>query len=243
MFNATVTSNHRNGSQVDIATYAWYRHGMRELVPGILTWPSFSARFGYDFNGFLVRRADGNLVIDPVEPTDDDLATLVREGVARIVLTNRNHYRDAARVAAATGARVAVHPADADFVREKGVTVHDALAHGDRVGPFVVVPAAGKSPGEVALHWAEKRLLLVGDACVGTPPGGLSLLPPAVIDDAAELRRSLGRIAAELDFDTLLVADGESILRGARAALQRLVATFDGSSPTPVALPRSQPQP
>jgi glyoxylase-like metal-dependent hydrolase (beta-lactamase superfamily II) len=211
---------------------------MREIVPGILTWPSFSARFGYDFNGFLVRRPDGNLVIDPVEPTDDDLAAIAREGVARILLTNRNHFRAAARVRERTGARVAVHPADAAFVREKGVPVDDALAHGERIGPFVVVPAAGKSPGEVALHWAEKRILVVGDACVGTPPGGLSLLPPAVIDAPDQLRQSLRRIAAELDFDTLLLADGESVLRGGRAALQRLVATFDGSAPTPVAMPR-----
>ena len=76
---------------------------MREIVPGILTWPSYSARFGYDFNGFLVRRPDGNLAIDPVDPTDDDLAVLEREGVARILLTNRNHYRAAARLRAVIG--------------------------------------------------------------------------------------------------------------------------------------------
>jgi glyoxylase-like metal-dependent hydrolase (beta-lactamase superfamily II) len=192
---------------------------MREIVPGILTWPSFSARFGYDFNGFLVRRPDGNLVVDPVEPTDDDLAAIAREGVARILVTNRNHYRAAARLRERTGARVAVHPADAAFVREKGVIVDDALAHFERIGPFVVIPAAGKSPGEIALHWPDKRILLVGDACVGTPPGGLSLLPPTVIDAPDELRRSLRRIADELDFDTLLVADGESLLHGGRAAL------------------------
>jgi glyoxylase-like metal-dependent hydrolase (beta-lactamase superfamily II) len=211
---------------------------MREIVPGILTWPSYSARFGYDFNGFLVRRPDGNLVIDPVEPSDDDLAAIAAEGVARILLTNRNHYRAAARVRERTGARVAVHPADAAFVRAKGVIVDDTLAHGEAVGPFVVVPAAGKSPGEIALHWPDKRILVIGDACVGTPPGGLSLLPAAVIDAPDELRRSLRRLAAELDFDTLLLADGESLVRGGRAALQRLVATFDGSSPTPVAVPR-----
>ena len=218
---------------------ACYPLGMREIVPGILTWPWFSARFGYDFNGFLVRRPDGNLCIDPVEPTDDDLATLAREGVSRIVLTNRNHFRAAARVRERTAARVAVHPADTAFVRDKGVPVDDALAHGDRLGPFTVVPAPGKSPGEVALHWPERRLLLVGDVCVGNPAGRLSLLPESVIDDAAALRQSLRRIAAELDFDTLLLADGECILHGARAALQRLVATFDGPEPTPVSRPRA----
>jgi glyoxylase-like metal-dependent hydrolase (beta-lactamase superfamily II) len=224
---------------VDIAASAWYLAGMREIVPGILTWPWYSARFGYDFNGFFVRRPDGaHVVVDPVEPSDDDLAVLAREGVARIILTNRNHFRAAARVRERTGARVAVHPADAGFVREKGVTVDDTLAAGDHIGPFVVVAVAGKSPGEIALHWPDKRILLVGDACVGAPAGSLSLLPPAVIDAPDELRRSLARVAAELDFDTLLLADGESILKGGRAALQRLVATFDGPAATPTVTPR-----
>jgi len=224
---------------VDLEVGAWYRLLMREIVPSILTWPAYSARFGYDFNGFLVRRPDGDsFLVDPVDPGEDDLITITAAHPTRIVLTNRNHFRAAARLRQHTGARVAVHPADAAFVREKGVTVDDELGHGDRIGPFTVVPAPGKSPGEIALHWAEKRILLIGDACVGTPPGGLSLLPPAVIDAPDELRASLRRIAAELDFDTLLVADGESLVRGGRAALQRLVATFDGSSPTPVAMPR-----
>jgi glyoxylase-like metal-dependent hydrolase (beta-lactamase superfamily II) len=211
---------------------------MRELVSGVLTWAWFSARFGYDFHGFLVRHGDGNLCIDPVEPTDDDLAQLASEGVVRILLTNRNHYRAAARIRERTGARVAVHPADAGFVVDKGVPVDDALAPGDRIGPFTVVAAAGKSPGEVALHWPDRRLLVVGDACVGNPAGALSLLPDAVMDAPADLRRSLRRIAAEIDFDTLLLADGVSILAGAHAALERLVATFDGSEPTPVSAPR-----
>jgi glyoxylase-like metal-dependent hydrolase (beta-lactamase superfamily II) len=211
---------------------------MRELVPGILTWPWYSDRFGYDFNGYLVRRSDGNLAIDPVEPDAATLAELVREGVARIILTNRNHYRATSRLAEATGARVAVHPADAAFVRDLGVPVDEELVLGGRVGPFVVVPAAGKSPGEVALHWPEKRLLIVGDACVGNPPGRLSLLPDKVMDQPLVLRESLAHLAATLDFDTLLVSDGECILSGARAVLQRLVATFDGSAPTPVSRPR-----
>jgi glyoxylase-like metal-dependent hydrolase (beta-lactamase superfamily II) len=211
---------------------------MREIVPGILTWPQFSERFGYDFNGHLVRHGDGNLAIDPVEPDAATLTELVREGVARIVLTNRNHFRAAAQLAAATGARVAVHPADATFVRDKGVRVDDELVPGERLGPFGVVAAAGKSPGEVALYWPERRLLIVGDACVGNPPGRLSLLPDKVMDQPPVLRQSLRDLAANLDFDTLLVGDGESILTRARAALQSLVATFDGSAPTPVSQPR-----
>ena len=36
------------------------------------------------------------------------LADLAREGVARIVLTNRNHFRAAAKVRERTGAKVAI---------------------------------------------------------------------------------------------------------------------------------------
>lgn len=204
---------------------------MRELLPGIHVWHWFSDRFQYDFNGTFVEDPGGNLAIDPVELDEPTLAELVRRGVARIVITNRNHFRAAARLREATGARVAVHPADAAFVCERGVAVDDPLAPGDRVGPFTVVAMEGKSPGEIALHWPERRLLLVGDACVGNPPGELGLLPAKVIDDPAALARSLGRAARELDIDTLLVGDGAPILTGARAALTALVQRLENPRP------------
>jgi glyoxylase-like metal-dependent hydrolase (beta-lactamase superfamily II) len=196
------------------------------VISGVTTWPWFSQRHGYDFHGTWVRHEGGNLAIDPVEPTDAVLAELVQNRIARILITNRNHFRAAEKVRLATGARVAVHPADAAFVRAKGVQVDDELVPGQRVGPFIVVAAAGKSPGEVALHWPERRLLVVGDACIGNPPGALGLLGAAVIDDLPALHASLRRIADELDFDTMLVGDGAPILSGARAALRALVATF-----------------
>jgi glyoxylase-like metal-dependent hydrolase (beta-lactamase superfamily II) len=196
---------------------------MKEIVPDVFTWPWFSERFGYDFNGYLVRHPAGNVVIDPVEPSDEVLAEIVALGAARVAITNRNHFRACARVREATGARIAIHPADAPFLRERGVPVDDELAAGGRVGPLVVEPAPGKSPGEVALHWPERRILFIGDACVGHPPGALGLLSTKVIDDAAELGRSLQRLARELDFDTLLVGDGVPILEGGRPALTALV--------------------
>jgi glyoxylase-like metal-dependent hydrolase (beta-lactamase superfamily II) len=186
---------------------------VREILPGIHVWSTLSERFGYDFNGWLI---DG-VCIDPVAPAP------ALSGVKKIVLTNRNHFRDAARVRELTSAPVAVHPADAAFVREKGVIVDEELAVGDRVGPFVVVDAHGKSPGEIALHWPERRILLVGDICVSPPGKPLALLPAGVIDDLAALRASLARLA-ELDFDTLLVGDGASWLTGGREALRTLLS-------------------
>jgi glyoxylase-like metal-dependent hydrolase (beta-lactamase superfamily II) len=201
---------------------------MREIVPGIFTWPWFSERHGYDFNGYLVRDPGGNLCIDPVEMSDEVMEAIAREGVARILLTNRNHTRASARVRARTGARVAMHPADAPHAREQGAVIDEDLVVGATVGPFTVVDASGKSPGEVALYAAARRLLVVGDAVVGKPRGGCSLLSPKVIDDLPALQRSVRRLAEELDFEVLLPGDGEPILSGARAALRALVATFPG---------------
>jgi glyoxylase-like metal-dependent hydrolase (beta-lactamase superfamily II) len=199
---------------------------MREIVPGVLAWPWLSERHGYNFNGCLVRHTGGNVCVDPVEPWEADLETLRREGVARIALTNRNHVRAANRVREATGARVAIHPADATHARGQGAVIDDEIAVGAVLGPLVVVGVPGKSPGEVALHWPARRLLIVGDAVIGNPPGACSLLPDRVMDDPRTLRASVRGLLA-LDFDTLLVGDGEPILAGAKERLRELVATFE----------------
>jgi glyoxylase-like metal-dependent hydrolase (beta-lactamase superfamily II) len=195
---------------------------MREILPGVLTWPWFSERQGYDFNGYLLRLPGGNLCVDPVEMAGEVLDEIAALGVQRIVLTNRNHFHASMKVKDRTGAPIAIHPADAAFARAKGTSVDEELAPGQRLGPLEVVAAPGKSPGEVALHWPERRALLVGDACVGKPPGSCALLPDPVIDDKARLLDSL-RSLAQLEFDALLLADGVSILSGGRAALLRLV--------------------
>ena len=201
---------------------------MHEIVSGILTWPWFSERHGYNFNGYLVRAAGGNICIDPPEPDAATLDEICRLGVTRILLTNRNHVRAANVLRARTGARTAIHPEDAAHARAQGAELDDELQLGEEVGPLVVVGAAGKSPGEVALHWRERRLLIVGDSVIGNPPGQCSLLPETVMDDPALLRASVRRLLA-LDFDTLLVGDGAPILGGARERLRALVAGFEGA--------------
>jgi glyoxylase-like metal-dependent hydrolase (beta-lactamase superfamily II) len=194
---------------------------LREILPGIFTWPWFAERFGYDFNGYLFE----DVAVDPAIMTDDVLEELAGRGVSRIVLTNRNHFRDAEKLRVRTGARVAVHPADAAFVREKGVLVEDELKLGEHIGDLVVVDAAGKSPGEIALYHGVRDLLVVGDICVGNPPGKLALLSEKVMDDPARLRESLARLA-KLKVESILVGDGASILENAYAALDALVASF-----------------
>jgi glyoxylase-like metal-dependent hydrolase (beta-lactamase superfamily II) len=198
---------------------------METILGDILMWSWLSEPHGYNFNGFLIPDPSGNLCIDPVEPTEDVLGELAQKGVSRILLTNRNHVRAANRVRERTGARVSIHPADAEYARGQGAELGDELQVGAKVGPLVVVGVPGKSPGEVAFHWPARKTLIVGDAVIGNPPGKLSMLREKVMDDPAKLRDSV-RHLLELDFETILVGDGVNVLGGAKQRLQELVDTF-----------------
>jgi glyoxylase-like metal-dependent hydrolase (beta-lactamase superfamily II) len=200
---------------------------MKEILANVRSWQWFSEPHGYDFNGHLLCLSGGNLCIDPVMMTAEELAELVRLGVSRILLTNRNHVRDANRVRARSGARTAIHPADAGYARVQGAELDDELHVGEEVGPLRVVGVPGKSPGEVAFHWPERRILIVGDSVIGKPPGGCSLLKEKVMDDPEQLRSSV-RALLDIDFDCLLVGDGASILTGAKDRLAELVAGWGG---------------
>jgi glyoxylase-like metal-dependent hydrolase (beta-lactamase superfamily II) len=198
---------------------------MNEIVPDVFTWAWFSEPHGYNFNGHLVRHPAGNLCIDPVVPAEGDLAEIVRIGVSKILLTNRNHSRAANLIRTRTATTTLIHPDDAAHAKSQGAEIDGELAVGQRIGPLTIVAVPGKSPGEVALHWRERRLLIVGDAVIGNPPGKCGLLREKVMDDPAHLKASVRKLL-DLEFDTLLFGDGVSILHDAKARLGELVATF-----------------
>jgi glyoxylase-like metal-dependent hydrolase (beta-lactamase superfamily II) len=200
---------------------------MREILKDVFTWSWYSEPHGYDFNGYLIRSEDGNLAIDPVSMSDEVLEAITALGIARILITNRNHTRAANRLRAATSAPTAIHESDAEYAEAQGALIDGAFEPGERIGPLNVVAVPGKSPGEVAFHWPVRRILIVGDAVVGDPPGHLSLLREAVMDDPARLRQSV-RWLLDLDFDTLLLGDGVSILGAAKLEMKALVDGLPG---------------
>lgn len=198
---------------------------MQTILGDVLTWSWFSEPHGYNFNSLLIRDPGGNLCIDPVEPTDEELNELVRAGVSRILLTNRNHVRASNRIRERTGARSCIHPEDAAYAKGQGAVLDGELQTGEKVGPLEVISVSGKSPGEVAFLWPARRVLIVGDAVIGNPPGRLSLLREKVIDDPARLRQGVRKLL-DLNFDTILVGDGASIIDDAKRQLKELVAGF-----------------
>ena len=197
---------------------------MREILPGILTWTWFSEPHGYDFNGYLVRDPGGNLVVDPVPPATT-ASTRSRAPAWRPSCSPTATIR-APPTRCASDRRAHADARGRRRLRPRPGRRHRRGPHGRRTDrPFAVVAAAGKSPGEVALHWPQRRLLVVGDAVIGNPPGHCALLREKVMDDPAALRQSVRRLL-DLDFDALLVGDGTPILEGAKARLAELVASF-----------------
>jgi len=201
---------------------------MEKVLGNVFTWSWFSEPHGYNFNGLLIPNPDGNLCIDPVEPNDDVLDELVQIGVSRILITNRNHVRAANKIRERTSARAYIHRDDAAYAKAQGAMIDSELHDGESIGALKVTSVSGKSPGEVAFFWPERKTLIVGDAVIGNPPGRLSLLRERVMDDPARLRRSVEQLLA-LDFDTILVGDGVSVIGDAKQRLRELVDSFSRS--------------
>ncbi|MCZ6676427.1 MAG: cupin domain-containing protein [Candidatus Poribacteria bacterium] len=191
----------------------------RSIFDDIYSWSIFSEMRQIDFNGHLWVRSEGNVLIDPVAMIDSDLDQLDQlGGAALIVLTNRDHEREADAFRKRTGAKVVVHEADAAALEapaDRLVTDGEEIVPGLRA----VHLRYGKSPGEIALYFPGKRAVLSGDLVVGEPVGALTLLADEKLADPPKAALELRKILA-LPFDAILVGDGHSILQDAR---QRLV--------------------
>lgn len=97
--------------------------------------------------------------------------------------------------------------------------VDRALDDEDAVGPLRVLHAPGHSPGHLAFHWAERRLLIAGDAIVTWPRLGPGW--KAFNLNEVQQRESLRRMA-EFDADVVGVGHGEPITSGGADVVRAL---------------------
>ena len=196
---------------------------MKEILPGVHAWSWFSEKKGLDFNGLYIRSGQEAVVVDPPPFAGETARLMERLGAPRaVLLTNRDHARASAELAARFGIPIRIHEKDAPLVSVPlGTPFKDGeiLEAGLRA---VHVPDA-KSPGETAFHFADARALIVGDAVIGRPAGALSLLPAEMFADAARARAGIRRLL-DRPFEALLVGDGQSILEGGRAALETFLS-------------------
>ena len=207
---------------------------MREILPGIFTWGSTYADRPWDLNGYAIKLDDCTVLVDPPAPGEDDRPSFdVMKPIAKIVLTNRDHVRDAELFRTRYGARLV---AGADEVTQLApIAIDEAVREGDLIsGALRVIHLPGKSAGEIGLyfdpaHHAFSRemggILLLGDAIIGNPPGALSLIPEPKLDDPSKLKRSLRKLL-NYDFDVLLLCDGQPVLREGKLKVAEFLNTL-----------------
>ncbi len=194
---------------------------MKPVLPGIATWSWFSEDKQIEFNGHLLDVGEHRILVDPPPLPAADLAQLTQAGpVDYILLTNRDHEREAATYQHALNTRIYVPEADAPAM---SVTPDKTFADGELLpgGIWVIRLSGQKSPGESALFLQQGRgILIVGDALLGKPAGSVSLLPAEKYADPAKARDGLRRLL-KYQFDALLVGDGTSVMAGAKAVVER----------------------
>jgi glyoxylase-like metal-dependent hydrolase (beta-lactamase superfamily II) len=195
---------------------------MREILPGIFTWGSAYADRPWDLNGYAIALTGGTVLIDPPAPAEADWQKLPKP-ITTVVLTNRDHIRDAVMFRTKNGAHIVAGKAEAS--QFSPLTIDALVEEGDLIGGVLrVIHLPGKSPGEIALylepayHTASRErggILVLGDAIIGHPPGALGLIPEEKLDDPKTLRKSLPKIL-NYEFEVLLLCDGQPVLNDAK---------------------------
>lgn len=198
---------------------------MKEIVPGILHWTAFHEGIGFDVSSYFVER--GATLIDPMLPPGGVEAFRGREPEV-ILLTNRHHYRHSDRFVEAFGCAVRCHAAG--LHEFEGGPAVEGFSFGDDVASGILALEVGAlTPEETAFHVdAGPRALSFGDAVINEPGEGLGFVPDKYIGDDPEgvkegLRESFRRLLAH-DFDALLIAHGEPVPKGGKAALLEFAA-------------------
>jgi len=194
---------------------------MKQLLPGFWQWSWYSEEKQLDFNGLFLVVGEHKILIDPPPMAGEDQAFIRRNGpVDYLIVTNRDHAREAGSCQGTFGCQLFVPDADASQMDLKPTkTFKDQeLLPG---GIWVVHLRDQKSPGESALFIQQGRgVLIVGDALIGKPAGAVTMLPAEKYMDAVKAKEGLRRLL-RYNFDSILVGDGTSILTGAKPAVEK----------------------
>ena len=188
-------------------------------------WSRFDEQRNLDFHSVAWVREGGNVLVDPLEMTEHDLAHLKSlGGAALVVITNRDHLRGAPRLAEALGARLLGPAAEKP---QLSVECDRWLSEGDEIVPGlrVLEMHGSKTPGELALV-LEETTLISGDLIRGHRAGWLNLLPDGKLTDKQRAVASVKRLLDLPAIDAVLVGDGWPVYRDGHARLRELVSAL-----------------
>ena len=198
---------------------------MKQILPGMWQWSWFSEEKQLDFNGLFLMIGEHKILVDPPPMTAEASTFIRRNGpVDYILVTNRDHAREAAAYHAEFKCQLQVPEADASQMDLKPTkTFKDGeLLPG---GVWAIHLKDQKSPGESALFIQQGRgVLIVGDALIGKPAGAVAMLAAEKYADAGKAKDGLRRLL-KYNFESLLVGDGTSILAGGKLPVEQFLQT------------------
>lgn len=200
---------------------------IKEILPGIYNWSEYSEEKKLNFNGYLLINSGESVIVDPPSLSVEDEVKLTRligdyssSSLKGILLTNVHHERASNSLKSQFSVPVWVNELDSALLE---LPADNTFSGGDTLfgGVEAIQLENQKSPGETAFYIKDRKIMLLGDALIGTVPGQVNMLPPDKFKDPAEAKLGLKKLL-NFEFETLLLGDGASILTEAKGA----VATF-----------------
>lgn len=198
---------------------------IQELNPNLFRWSEFSDEKQLNFNGYYLVNREEAVIIDPSDLSDEGISELkgrvadhAGNPLKAVLLTNVHHDRASLKFKETFHIPIYVHENDKDLMD----FTPDHTFKDDEIlfcGLKVIHLKEQKSPGESAFLLEDRNQLFIGDALIGKTPGKLNLLPPEKYKDIQKAREAL-KVLKSLNFDDLLLGDGEPIQGGAKKALE-----------------------
>ncbi len=202
---------------------------IKEILPNLYSWSEYSEEKKLDFNGYLIIGKNESVIIDPPDLKKDEaeeLDNLIKSHsscpLRGILLTNVHHERASSLLKNRFSAPVWVNAQDKEALE---VPADKTFKGGDNLfcGIQAIQLDHQKSPGETAFYMTDQNIMLVGDALIGKVPGQVNMLPSDKYQDPVKAKAGLNRLM-DYEFETLLVGDGASILKGAKEAVKTFLA-------------------
>ena len=194
---------------------------MNEIVPGVFHWKAKHPNIGAEVSCYYLSAE--RVLIDPMEPEEGldwfrEQRRRPSTSCCRTATTTAT-ARSSSRRSAARCTRAV--PGMHEFSDDQQVEPFD---FGDELPGGVKAYEAGAiCPDDTAFHIPAHSALSVADGVINY--GGLGFVPEEHLGDDVDatkraIRESYAKLAAELEFDNLLVAHGEPVVGGASEQLR-----------------------
>jgi len=167
--------------------------------------------------------------LDRIRRKPTDISTII------ITHTHPDHVSGLAIVKEKSGAKVASHRIEADYIsrkkpypgppgiqRHRSIDIDILLDDNQRFEEMLVLHTPGHTPGSLSLFDERRKLLIAGDACQ-TEEGTIGPMDDNYNIDPRAHRESIKRLA-QLDFEALIVGHGKPFAAGQSMVMRQLAS-------------------